>query len=86
LVLLVAIALLLRALFYLTNMVVQYYTPNISTASNLDWAVNYLYDILTIGIYLGVTTDALKGGYRDPMPKTDSVMELAPSPEPYVSL
>jgi len=86
LVFLVAIALLLRALFYLTHMVVQYYTPNISTANNLDWAANYLYAILTIGIYLGVTADALMGGYRDPMPKSDSVIELAPSPEPYVSL
>jgi hypothetical protein len=67
-------------------MVIEYYSPNRSTAANIDWAVNYLYDILTMGVYLGVTAVALIGAYRDPMPKTDSVIELAPLVQPCVSL
>ena len=75
---------MLRALFYLVDMTVDYYSPNTNAATNVNWAVNYLYDIITVAIYLGVTGIALMGGYGDPMPKTDSTIELAPSPRPDV--
>ena len=78
--LLAAISLMLRALFYLVDMAVDYYSSNTDVAANVNWAVSYLYDIITVAIYLGVTGIALMGGCGDPMPKTDSTIELAPSP------
>jgi hypothetical protein len=82
--LLAAISLMLRALFYLVDIVVDYYSTNADVAANVNWAVSYLYDIITVAIYLGVTGVALMGGYGDPMPKTDSTIELTPSPRPDV--
>lgn len=84
--LVVAINLMIRAMFYLLDMAVTYYSPNRNVAFNVNWTVNYLYDILTIGIYIGVTSVALFSLDRDPMPKTDSAIELAPSVRPYVKL
>jgi hypothetical protein len=84
--LLVAISLLLRAMFYLVDMSVQYYSSNGDVAANVNWAVSYIYDILSIGIYLGVTAVAVIGVYPDPIPKTDSTVELTPTSRPYVSL
>ena len=83
--LLVAISLLLRALFDLLDTAVYYYSPH---RTNVHWAVIYLYDILTIGIYVGVTGVALIGSasYSDPMPKHEPAIELAPFAQPHVYL
>ena len=77
---------MLRALFYLVDMAVGYYSPSSSAAANLNWAVYYLYDIITASLYIGVTYMACMGGYDDPMPKTDSTIELSPVPRPDVSV
>jgi hypothetical protein len=80
----VAVSLFLRALLYLVDMTVVYYSHNRTIEDNLDWATNYIYDISTMGIYLGVTAVALIGSYRDPMPKHDPSIELAPFAQPHV--
>lgn len=82
--LLVAIGLFLRALIYLVDMIVDYYAPNISSRINLDWATSFIYNIMTIGIWLGVTAVAVIGSYLDSMPKDDPPTELAPFAQPYV--
>ena len=65
--LLVAISLLLRALFYLVDMVVDYFSPSDAIEVNINWAFNYLYDIITAAIYLGVTGIALMGASPAPV-------------------
>jgi hypothetical protein len=67
-------------------MVVDYFSPSDAIEVNINWAFNYLYDIITAAIYLGVTGIALMGASPAPMPKTDSTIELSPSTRPYVSL
>jgi len=84
--LIVAISLMLRSLFNLVYIAVDYYSPNPNVAFNVFWAVNYLYDIITVALYIGVTGIAHMGGYVDPMPKTDSTIELSPSTRPDVSV
>lgn len=84
--LVVAISLMLRSLLYLVDMAVGYYSPNTSVAVNVNWAVSYLYDIITVSLYIGVTGIACTGGYVDPMPKTDSTIELSPSPRLDISV
>jgi hypothetical protein len=84
--LVVATSLMLRSLLNLVNMAVDYYSPNASVVFNVFWAVYYLYDIITVALYIGVTGIAHMGGYVDPMPKTDSTIELSPSPRPDVSV
>lgn len=73
---------MLRALFYLVDMAVSYYSPNTNVAANVNWAISYLYDIITVAIYLAITSTAVMGDNGDPMPKTDSTIELSPSPQP----
>jgi hypothetical protein len=69
----------------LVDNAVAYYSPNANTEVNVNWAVNYLYDIITAAIYVGVTGIALMSSNRDSMQKTDSTTELAPSPQPDVT-
>lgn len=84
--LVVALSLMLRSLLYLIDMAINNYSPNQSLAANVNWAVSYLYDIITVVLYIGVTGVAHMGGYVDPMPKTDSTIELSPLPRPEVSV
>lgn len=76
---LAAISLLLRSIFYLVDMAVGYYSSDQNVVANVNWAVSYLYDIITVVIYLGVMGVALMRNCGDPMPKTDSTIELSPS-------
>jgi hypothetical protein len=82
--LVVAMSLMLRSLFYLVDMAVGDYSPTTNATINLNWAVSYLYNIITVALYIGVTGMARMGGYGDPTPKTDSTIELSPLPRPDV--
>jgi hypothetical protein len=84
--LVVAISLMLRSVLYLLDMAVENYSSSTTVAENVNWAVNYLYDIITAALYIGVTGVAHMSGYVNPMPKTDSTIELSPSPRPDVSV
>jgi len=84
----VAMSLLLRALLYLVVETVQYYSATTSAQAqdNLDWAFNFIYDIMTMGIYLGITAVATIGSNHDSMSKNDQPIELAPFAQPHVYL
>lgn len=82
--LLVAVSLALRAIVYLTDITVDYYSKDYPNRFNLDWANSFIYNIMIIVIYAGLTATALIGSGFDPMGKHDPGQELAPFASPHV--
>lgn len=82
--LLVAVSLTLRAVVYLADVIMDYYSEDIGSRINLDWAESFIYNIMIIVIYAGVTAVARIGSGFDPMGKHDPGLELAPFASPHV--
>lgn len=84
----VVTCLLIRALLILIAVTVEYFstTGNYEAVDDLQWASYFIYNIMTMGIYLGVTTFAFIGFNHDPIPKHEQDIELAPFAKPHVYL
>jgi hypothetical protein len=82
--LIAAMSLALRSVVNLADTVVDYYSDDIANRINLDWANSYIYNIMIIVIYAGVTAVAFIGSGFDQMQKQDLGLELAPFASPHV--
>jgi hypothetical protein len=73
-----------RAVVYLADVVMDYFSNDAISRFNLDWANSFIYNIMIIVAYTGVTAVAFIGSGFDQMVKHDPGLELAPFATPHV--
>jgi len=69
---------------YLADVIMDYFSDDITSRNNVDWANSFIYNIMIILIYTGVTGAAIIGSGFDLMGKHDPGLELAPFASPHV--